>query len=83
MPTDPMDDYNPKKWSFGDKIENGAASYDNPTRFGFFIRRRVRNGKMNSGAYVEMTDGRGNFWEGNAREGHQLARIQFSRIIPH
>jgi len=80
--TYPGDDGNPKKWAFGDRIENDAASPDNPTRFGFFIRRKVRSGVVNPGAYVELTDGRGGFWKSNAEPGrHSLRRIELTAII--
>lgn len=79
---DPNDDTNPKKWRFGDKIENDAASHDNPTRIGFFVRRAVRSGRVNAGPYVQMTDGSGSFWECSADRGHRMTRIGFSTIKP-
>lgn len=48
---------------FGDIIENGWASEDNPTRAGFFVREGRRTGRMNAGRYYEVTDGAGKFWE--------------------
>jgi hypothetical protein len=77
---DPNDDTNPKKWLFGDRIENDAASYDNPTRIGYFVRRAVRSGRINAGPYVQITDGRGNFWECPADREHRLTRIEFSKL---
>lgn len=44
-----------EKFKFGDIIENGWASVDNPTRIGIFVRRKKRT--------IELTDGRGKFWE--------------------
>jgi hypothetical protein len=79
--TDPNDDLDPNKWLFGDRIENDAASHDNPTRIGYFVRRAVRSGRMNAGPYVQITDGRGGFWECPADHGHRLTRIEFSKII--
>lgn len=79
---DPRDDTNPKKWRFGDKIENDAASSDNPTRIGYFVRRAVRSGRMNTGPYVQITDGCGSFWECPADVGHRLTRVEFSKIPP-
>lgn len=79
---DPSDDTNPKKWVFSDRIENDAASYDNPTRFGFFVRRAVRRGRLNAGPYVEITDGHGSFWECPAGPGHRMTRIEFGMIKP-
>jgi len=80
---DPNDDTNPKKWVFGDKIENDAASYDNPTRIGFFVRRAIRSGRINAGPYVQITNGRGSFWESPADHGHRMTRIEFSAISLH
>jgi hypothetical protein len=80
MTLGPSDDKNPKKWRFGDKIENDVASYDNPTRIGYFVRRAVRIGRMNPGAYVQITDGNGSFWECPADLNHRLTRIEFSKI---
>jgi hypothetical protein len=47
---------------FGDLVECHSSSLDNPTRYGYFVRRGVRTGALNPGAYVELTDGRGKFW---------------------
>jgi DNA-binding XRE family transcriptional regulator len=43
-----------KNFRFGDIIENGYASNDNPTRIGIFI-------KLGSKGY-ECTNGKGRFW---------------------
>jgi hypothetical protein len=48
---------------FGDLVENGWASEENPTRKGFFVREAKRTGKLNAGRYWEITDGKGKFWE--------------------
>ncbi|MNQ36905.1 hypothetical protein D3C85_504330 [compost metagenome] len=48
---------------FGDIVENGWASDDNPTRRGFFVREFKRTGKLNPGRTWEITDGKGKFWE--------------------
>lgn len=48
---------------FGDVVENGWASEDNPTRRGYFVRLGWRTGKMNAGRYWEITDRKGKFWE--------------------
>ncbi|MFP5513276.1 MAG: hypothetical protein ACLGJC_09370, partial [Alphaproteobacteria bacterium] len=50
------------KYKFGDRIEMIAASHDNPHKFGFFIRRIHRSGRMNPGAFFEVTDGNGEVW---------------------
>lgn len=75
-----MSDKNPKQWKFGDLIENSAATGSNPTRYGFFVRRAVRNGRMNPGAYVELTDGAGSFWESSAEPGHTLTRTALTSV---
>ena len=49
--------------SFGDVVENGYASEDNPTRRGFFVRAFKRTGRMNPGLTWEITDKAGKFWE--------------------
>jgi hypothetical protein len=48
---------------FGDVIENGWASENNPTRRGYFVREFVRRGRLNPGRTWQITDGRGRFWE--------------------
>ena len=57
---------------FGDIIENGWASDDNPTRTGFFVREGRRTGKMNPGHYFEVTDGAGKFWELPVDKDHKI-----------
>lgn len=49
--------------AFGDIVENGWASEDNPTRRGYFVRAFRRTGRMNAGLKWEITDGKGKFWE--------------------
>lgn len=51
------------KASFGDVVENGWASENNPTRRGYFVRSFVRRGRMNAGLTWEITDRKGKFWE--------------------
>lgn len=46
---------------FGDPVENIAASADNPVKRGFFVRRGYNTGRMNAGAWIEYTDGKGQF----------------------
>ena len=77
---DPGDDVNPRKWKFGDRIENDAASYDNPTRIGYFVRLAIRGGRINAGAYVQITDGNGKFWECPADKDHRMTRIEFTQV---
>lgn len=57
---------------FGDIIENGWASLENPTRRGFFVRAGRRTGRMNEGRYFEVTDGKGKFWELPLGRGHKI-----------
>lgn len=55
------------KFKFGDLIENGWASIDNPRRIGIFV-------KKNSRGNFEMTDGKGLFWL-NAKDNEKLVKI--------
>lgn len=48
---------------FGDIVENGWASEENPTRKGYFVRAFKRVGRMNPGLTWEVTDRAGRFWE--------------------
>lgn len=50
-------------FKFGDRIENTAASIDNPQKYGYFVRSGLRVGRLNNGKYIQMTDGLGEFWE--------------------
>jgi hypothetical protein len=47
---------------FGDRVVNTAASDRNPTKQGVFVRRVVKSGTVNPGAWWELTDGQGHFW---------------------
>ena len=60
---------------FGDRIENGWASERNPIRTGCFVRHGWHRGKINSGPYVVITDGRGTFWELSAGSDHRLKMV--------
>lgn len=57
---------------FGDTIENGWASEDNPTRVGIFVREGRRTGRLNPGRYFEVTDGNGKFWELPVTTDHKI-----------
>jgi hypothetical protein len=57
---------------FGDTIENGWASTDNPTRVGIFVREGYRTGRMNRGRYFEVTNGEGKFWELMVDRDHKI-----------
>lgn len=50
-------------FKFGDIIENGYASENNPIRTGVFINYGYRNGRCNPGKYLNLTDMNGRFWE--------------------
>lgn len=73
-----MSDMKPR---FGDIIENGWASEDNPTRRGFFVREGRRTGRMNAGRYFEATDGAGKFWELPIDRDHKVTIV--ARAHPH
>lgn len=69
-------------WKFGDVIENTAASEDNPTRRGYFVRAGNRIGAtLNPGRYAELTDGAGMFWEVSLA-GQHVVRVSHSTIGP-
>lgn len=53
---------------FGDLVENGWASEENPTRRGFFVRE-IRNGARRT---WEITDGKGKFWRCPLDSDHKL-----------
>lgn len=49
---------------FGVTVLRGIwASPGNPHRDGFFVRKFNRRSIMNGGWHVEVTDGKGEFWE--------------------
>ena len=64
-------------FKFGDILENGWASEDNPTRFGIFVR------KVSKG--YELTDGKGKFWI-QGKSDHKLkvlgSVLKTENIIP-
>lgn len=50
--------------NFGKWMRGIHASPDNPHRDGMFVETiRRRSGRMNSGVYYRLTDGKGRFWE--------------------
>lgn len=58
---------------FGDLVENGRASLDNPRRCGFFVRKgSTPHGRINPGPWIELTDGKGDFWRHSLQHGHRL-----------
>jgi len=54
---------NAKSFKFGQHVDNTAASNCNPIKYGLFVRIITRKGFINPGTYVQMTDGKGSFWE--------------------
>lgn len=58
-------------FKFGDKLENGYASEDNPTKRGYFVRFcRAQNLPC-----VEVTDGKGKFWKVIFDKEHRITKI--------
>ena len=51
---------------FGDPVTNTLAGDGNPTKHGFFVREYRRTGRLNPGSFIEVTDGKGKFWDVNA-----------------
>lgn len=73
------------KPKFGDVVENGSASEENPTRRGFFVREFKRSGRMNAGLTWEITDGKGMFWEFKpkdiAEEGRLAVTVEREAVV--
>jgi hypothetical protein len=65
----------PDSFRFGDLIENGYASAENPHRVMIYIRRGVREGRMNSGPYIELTAGRGRLMTFSTSGEHRLRKV--------
>ena len=53
---------------FGDIVINHWASENNPIREVFVVGKKHRSGRVNPGPYLEVTDGKGKFWEIGYRE---------------
>lgn len=51
------------KFKFGEKLLSIHASERNPHRVGMFVRSYTRTGRLNPGQFVELTDGKGDFWD--------------------
>lgn len=62
-------------FKFGDIVENGWASEDNPTRKGVVVKRGVTKGRLNPGPFVQLTDMKGEFWECGAGKDHKLSVV--------
>lgn len=67
---------------FGDVIENGWASEDNPQRYGYLVGRFTRAGRMNSGRHVRLTDGKGSTWEHPLHGEHRLTVVARASLPP-
>jgi hypothetical protein len=63
------------KLVFGDIVENGWASADNPQRRGFVIRTGQKFGRINPGPFVELTNGKGDFWRLSIGKGNKLKKV--------
>jgi hypothetical protein len=68
--------------AFGDLVENGWTSEDNPTRLGMFVREVRRTGRMNPGRWWEITDGKGKFWQLQPTGEHRLTVTARSEAKP-
>ena len=53
----------PEPLSFGVKMTNPSAGEGNPQKTGYFVRKKVRTGRVNPGTTYEFTDKKGLFWE--------------------
>lgn len=61
-------------FKFGDVVENGWASEDNPTRVGVVVEK--------TGGHVRLTDMKGKFWESPTLVGHKLKVIGSVLVAP-
>ncbi|MFP7275794.1 hypothetical protein SFC17_12770 [Bacillus paralicheniformis] len=55
------------RFKFGDIIDNGWAGEKNPTKKGIFVRHKRWT--------IELTDGKGKFWEVRHKADHRNTRI--------
>jgi len=55
--------WNEIKPKFGDLIENGWASDNNPQKISVYIKTNYHKGRINHGKYFNLTDMKGDFWE--------------------
>jgi len=70
------------KAKFGDLVENGWASEENPTRVGYFVREFTPpRRQMNPGLTWEITDGNGKFWELKPTGDHQITVTPASPFV--
>lgn len=52
---------------FGEWMRGVWASASNPQRDGMFVRTVRRSGRLNNGTWHELTDGKGKFWQYEAK----------------
>ncbi|HAT3689243.1 TPA: hypothetical protein I8574_004895 [Citrobacter freundii] len=52
-----------RKPQFGDKMRNLVAGEGNPRRDAYFVKQKTVTGRLNSGKWYTMTDGKGSFWD--------------------
>lgn len=52
---------------FGDRMRNLWAGEKNPQRDAIYVRTIRRTGRCNPGTWLQMTDGKGGFWEQDSR----------------
>ena len=52
---------------FGELMRGVWASKTNPQRDGMFVRTVRRTGRVNNGTWHELTDGKGKFWQYEAK----------------
>lgn len=51
------------QFKFGELVENGYTSKNNPIRYGYFVRYGYNSAFINKGEYAEFTDKKGKFWK--------------------
>lgn len=61
---------------FGDWFRGIYASETNPQRDGMYVRTVRRTGKLNPGTWYEFTDGKGAFWQYEAKSTISLSERQ-------
>ena len=81
------DDYpgergNTRAPKFGEPMRGVWAGTNNPQRDGLFVRTVRRTGRMNSGTWHELTDGKGNFWKYEAKSTVFLTPNVRAKLAP-
>jgi hypothetical protein len=57
-----------RKPKFGEKIRGIWAGDDNPIRDGMYVETIRRTGRVNRGIWYRLTNGKGKFWEFEAKD---------------